>query len=141
MKAVNSSFVWLTCVLVHTLLRLVHGRVGIRAVVLSRGVLRGAHVIGVGRAVGGVGGVRQRLVGGVVVDCAVARVHRVVAVVAATLQHHHAGVVGGGHLHLPQRVLRVDTAAVVAVRVALVHVAGIDPCLTSHGYNMRTTGK
>lgn len=121
----------LTDVLVHPLLGFVHGGVGVRAVLLARGVLRGAHVVVAGR--GRLAGVRQVRVVRVVVDVPVSRVRdRVVVVVALPVQHlvrrHRGRIVRSSHLHLPQRVLRVHAASVIAIRITILYEAHVYPC-------------
>lgn len=116
--------------LIHPFLGLVHGGVGVGAVLLARGVLCGAHVVVAGRRLAGV---RQVRVVRVVVDVAVARMRDgVVVVVALPVQHlvrrQRRSVVSRRHLHLPQRVLRVDAAPVVTVRVTVLYEAHVYPC-------------
>lgn len=131
--------------LIDALLRLVHGGVRVRAVILTRRVLTTAEVVGGGRRVR----VRVR---GVLVDSGVCSMRvrmrvrvrvrhhmrmqlrqRIVTVVAVPVTelmgtgHVHSVIRRRRHFHLPQRVLRVDAPAVIRIRVAVLHVSHVHP--------------
>lgn len=115
--------------LLHAFLRLVHGRVGIGAVVLSGRILT-APVVRIGAILR-----RHVGVGLIVVHVAVPpAAYRVILVVALSVHHlvgrrhpHHA--IGRRHqLDLPQRLLGVHAARVVRVCVAVLDVSLVAPC-------------
>lgn len=116
--------------LLNALLGFMYSRVGITTVVLSGRIVAVSHVVITVVALGS-----DMWIRGVIVNGAVTSVRdRVVAVRILPVHVHVVGLQlvvgvrrGCGHLHLPQRVLRVDAAAVVRVGVAVLQVTHVSP--------------
>lgn len=118
--------------LVETLLWFVHSRVRIAAVVLSRWILAVTHRMIVVTAV-----LTRRCemrIRCVIVNSPIATVRQRIVTVRwlsfdEIMLWHHIGRITGRrrHLHLPQWVLWVYAAAVIWIRVAVVHIAQVHP--------------
>lgn len=126
----TDTFSVLTDMLIHPFLGLVHGSVGVAAVVLPGRIVAASHVIIPMVALGCDMWIRR-----IVVNSSIASMsYGVVSIRVLSVYVHVVGlklvhrVIGSSrHLHLPQRVLGIYAAAVVGVGVAIFQKSHIWP--------------
>lgn len=122
--------------LIDTLLGLLYRCIGITAVILPGRILTIAQIVIFIAHLAGRG--RQMWIWCIIVDSPIAAMRQRIIAVGGLLFHiliewrlHQSLLIANGgrrHFHLPQRVLRVDAAAIVRIRIIILHVAHVDPC-------------